>query len=117
MIGVLNTAITVLVYNLLTFLGSYYIAANVIGYAVGTLNSYFWNKSWVFKTKEANSTLFIKFIVVNLITLLLNNITLYILVSQAGMNKTISQLAATAVGMVINFVLNKLWTFNIKGGN
>ena len=116
LVGVLNTAITVLSYNLLVFLGVNYIVANIIGYALGTLNSYFWNKSWVFKSNENKYKLFVKFIIVNLITLGLNSYILTVLVTKIHLNKTLSQLAATAVGMVVNFILNKLWTFNDKGG-
>lgn len=113
MVGVLNTAITIASYNLLVFLGLNYMVSNVIGYALGTINSYFFNKTWVFSSKEKGSKLFSKFVAVNLITLLINSFLLHTLVSQFNMDKTISQLAATFVGMVINFALNKLWTFKL----
>lgn len=116
LVGVLNTLITIISYNILIFLGLNYQLSNVIGYALGTINSYFFNKSWVFSSKENSYKLFTKFIIVNLITLGINSYILHLGVTNFNLSKSIAQLIATAFGMVVNFALNKLWTFNDKGG-
>lgn len=110
-VGVSNTAITTSTYLLLVSLGLNYNLSNVIGYIVGTLNSYIWNKSWVFKQNSSKAKTFVKFIMVNLITLSVNSIVLFELVSKENMGKFIAQLIATVIGMIINYILNKLWTF------
>ena len=56
--------------------------------------------------------MFFKFLTVNLIVLGFNTLCLFILVDKLTVNKLIAQIFAIGVGMVINFVLNKIWTFN-----
>ena len=51
LIGILNTLITIGSYMLFVYLGMNYIIANVIGYGIGVINSYYWNKNWVFQVK------------------------------------------------------------------
>lgn len=116
MVGILNTVITIISYNILTFTGINYILSNTIAYILGMINSYFWNKTWVFSSKDKDINLVIKFIIVNFITLALNNYILHIFVSNFKFNKAISQIPAIICGMVVNFILNKIWTFKDKGG-
>ena len=50
-IGVLNTLITAISFYILnTWLNVPYGAANIIGYILGVINSFIWNRQWVFKT-------------------------------------------------------------------
>ena len=52
-IGVLNTLITLVTFYLLnTKLGLSYGISNVTGYILGVLNSFVWNRNWVFKSKD-----------------------------------------------------------------
>lgn len=111
-VGIINTLITMISYNLLVYAGINYLIANVIGYALGTINSYIWNNNWVFKAKSRKISTFIKFIIVNIISLGLNTGVLYILVAQLNFNKSLAQICAILVGMGINYIANKMWTFN-----
>lgn len=50
-IGVMNTLITLVSFYLLnTKLGVPYGPSNIIGYVLGVVNSFLWNRNWVFKT-------------------------------------------------------------------
>ncbi len=50
-IGVMNTIITLVVFYLLnTHAGAPYGVANIAGYVAGVVNSFLWNRAWVFKT-------------------------------------------------------------------
>lgn len=52
-IGVSNTVITLLVFYVMnTLLGLAYGLANTVGYILGLINSFVWNRNWVFKTKS-----------------------------------------------------------------
>ena len=52
-IGVLNTLITLVTFYLLnTKLELSYGISNVTGYVLGVINSFLWNRNWVFKTKN-----------------------------------------------------------------
>lgn len=50
-IGVSNTLITLIVFYLINTIAGYSEnLANVAGYILGVLNSFIWNRNWVFKT-------------------------------------------------------------------
>lgn len=52
-IGVMNTLITAISFYLLnTWLKVPYGPSNIIGYVLGVINSFIWNRNWVFKTKK-----------------------------------------------------------------
>ncbi|KZE64100.1 sugar translocase [Fictibacillus phosphorivorans] len=115
-VGVLNTGITIISYIFLVYLGVNYLLANVMAYGLGVLNSYYWNLSWVFKASQetAKQYVFLKFVLVNLLTLGITTGILYICVQHLHINAIIAQVVATGVGLVFNFSLNKKWTFTNK---
>ena len=52
LIGASNTLITFIVFVVLnSFLGVNFYVSNIIGYIAGVVNSFVWNKTWVFKTR------------------------------------------------------------------
>ena len=111
-VGILNTGITFIVYNVLLKLGMVYLAANAIGYIAGVANSYIWNKNWVFGAKgEKDKALIFKFVIVNLISFAVNSAVLWFCINYITDNKTVAQLPAIVVGMGVNYILNKIWTF------
>ncbi|MBU5342567.1 GtrA family protein [Caldifermentibacillus hisashii] len=111
-VGFFNTLITVVTFNILVILGLNYVLSNILGYTFGIINSFYWNKKWVFKSNSGEINIIFKFVIVNLVTLGLNTFLLYLLVDHLHIRYFLSQLVATAVGMVINFILNKKWTFD-----
>lgn len=113
--GGLNTVIDFAVYTvLLSVFGVNLYAAQVAGYACGTLNSYIVNRSWTFQSKNKFlSGELIRFILVNLITLGISLVLMYSLqLFFPGMNKIILKLPVVAATIVVNFVLSKLWVFH-----
>ncbi|MCM3654660.1 GtrA family protein [Metabacillus litoralis] len=110
-VGIFNTLITIGSFMLLLSVGVNYLLANIISYGLGVINSYYWNKNWVFEAMPGQKNLFLKFVVVNLITLLINTLSLYLLVDHLGIHPIIGQFISTGIGMVINYLLNKRWTF------
>jgi putative flippase GtrA len=115
LIGIINTGITIASYAFLVYtVGMNFIIANIIAYTLGMINSYFWNKNWVFQVKENHLSHYVKFFVVNIAILGLNTLCLFILVSTFHINKLISQILAVGLSMVLNFFLTKTWTFAQK---
>ena len=117
LVGVVNTLISIGCYILFVKLGIHYILANILSYLIGLLNSYYWNKKWVFEFKETRLSVFGKFSIVNLAVLSFNTLVLFLFVNKLGLNQYLSQLIATVFGMGINFFLNKNWTFESKVKN
>ncbi|WP_300902879.1 GtrA family protein [uncultured Clostridium sp.] len=111
-VGVLNTLINWIIFAILNICGVYYLVSNFIAYIVATINSYIWNSKWVFKYKgERRNETIIKFIVLNLIGLVLNTSILYLLVDKLLFNKLIALIITTLIVMVINYIVNKIWVF------
>lgn len=116
-VGVFNTLITLGSYTLLIYIGMNYLLANVLGYMLGVLNSYYWNKKWVFKAGDVKADVFLKFASVNVFTLGFNTLILYLLVHYAGIHPVLANIVAIGSGMVLNYLLNARWTFAAKRGH
>ncbi|WP_377863725.1 GtrA family protein [Bacillus sp. R86525] len=112
LVGIFNTLITIISYFILVKLGMNYLVANILSYLIGVANSYYWNKNWVFQSSGKSLLIFTKFLTVNLIVLAFNTLSLFILVDKFSINEFIAQIFAISIGMIINFSLNKIWTFS-----
>ncbi|QQG45162.1 MAG: GtrA family protein [Candidatus Sungiibacteriota bacterium] len=128
-VGFLNTAIDFGVLNVLSILtgvtGGFILGGvNVPGFSLAVINSYFWNKFWVFRDRTEKGVFedFPKFLAVTLLGLLLNSgivvfITTYvppILPVGQDVWLNIAKAAATAVALVWNFVGYKFLVFRTK---
>lgn len=124
-VGVLNTAIDFGVLNALIALttitgGVGIIALNIVSFSIAVINSYFWNKQWVFSAGKKGN--FLTFLVVTLIGLSINTGTVYALTTYMGPDSTSSQtqwanlakVIATCFSLVWNFVGYKLIVFKKK---
>jgi putative flippase GtrA len=110
-VGVLNTTLSLAVIWVLMALGVSYKWANVVGYVAGLINSFVWNKQWVFRS---NNNLFYEmagfgacFVVCYGVQFLL----LSVMVEHLEWNEYLAQLLAMGAYTVLNFILNRLFTF------
>ena len=113
LIGCLNTALHFIVF-LLFFRGGILpmLLASTVGYCAGLVNSYFLNRRFTFKVEPGSGgSEFVRFVVVNLIALLLNLAVLQFLTSVYAVWPEIAQLVAIGASLVFNFTGNKYWTF------
>ena len=110
--GTLNTSITLVIYNLLIKVNVNYIISNIIAYVFGVANGFVLNKIWVFKANGRVSSLLMKFIIVNLISLTFSTAILFCLINNLYLNKILAQMIATISTGIVNYILNKLWTFS-----
>ena len=110
--GVMNTLVDFVVFLLLTNIGVAIYLAQVVSYSCGMLNSYIVNRSWTFKSKgKFFSRQMIRFIVVNLLLLLLSLAMLWVFTEQVGLIKIVAKLCSTVLIMVIGFIVNRIWVF------
>lgn len=121
LVGVLNTAIDFGILNSLIFLtgitgGAGIIPLNITSFSTAVVNSYFWNKKWVFGVNKAS---FVVFVVVTLIGLGINTGVVFVLttfvspigVSSAALWANLAKVLATALSLVWNFVGYRLVVF------
>lgn len=111
--GFMNTAVDFVVFLVLSYLGVGQYVAQVISYSCGMLNSYVINRLWTFRGcgKRMFGAELPRFVAVNLCLLLLSLGVLWLVQGQWGYPKLLAKLCATAITMVLGFVLNRLWVF------
>lgn len=116
LVGVMNTGVDFVVYSLLIWLGMYYLTAQCLSYAAGTVNSYFVNKFWTFgergsREQSGNRGQFFRFAVLNGFSLALSLVLLYIMSHMMGLHPLLSKVVVTGFTTVVNFAGSKLWVF------
>ncbi|OGD86847.1 hypothetical protein A2164_01430 [Candidatus Curtissbacteria bacterium RBG_13_35_7] len=122
LVGVLNTAIDFGIYNFLIFISNITQDAgiaviNMLSFSTSVINSYFWNRKWVFKgAKQGN---FFIFVTIALIGLTINTTIVWGLTTIVdplfGMDKklwaNVAKALATSISMIWNFLGYKMIVF------
>ena len=111
-VGISNTLLTALmIWILLKVLHYSDYFSNIVGYIVGLVNSFIWNRKWTFDSKTKVTDTLYKFILTFGVSYLFQLGNLYILLRYTSIDSYISQLLSIVVYTGINFVLNKIYTF------
>jgi putative flippase GtrA len=111
-VGISNTLLTALtIWCLLKVLHCSDYVSNLTGYIVGLLNSFIWNRKWTFKSKTKVSATLFKFILTFVVSYLFQLGNLYLLLHFTHIDPYICQLLSIVVYTVINFILNRNYTF------
>lgn len=111
-VGVSNTLITaVVIWVMMKMAGCSDVLSNITGYAAGVLNSFVLNKKWTFKSTIGWTRGAVRFGVVFGICYLMQLGLLLYLNKHLTIDSYYNQLLAMAFYTVINFVMNKYYTF------
>lgn len=87
--------------------------ANFCGYAVGMVNSFALNKTWTFQTQGNILQQMHRFLILNILGLVLSTLFLFIFVDLLHGPHLVIWFISTGIVMVLNFYGNKLWTFAV----
>jgi putative flippase GtrA len=113
-VGVSNTLLSLVVYAvLLKGFGVWYLAASAIGFAVGMVNGFLWNRRWTFRDHVGDALTPVRWGIVQTCGLGVNEGLLYVLVNDAHLDKLLAQVCATGVVTVSTFLANRAWTFRM----
>lgn len=110
-VGVMNTAVTYVVYVALRALGVSIFAANLAGYVAGVANSFVWSRRWVFRRRTGRigrqAALFVAGfgLCYGVQWLALRALLV------AGVDEYVAQLLAMCVYTGLNFLFNRCLTF------
>ena len=121
-VGLLNTMVTLFVIFLCkSCLGVNPWVSNAIGYIAGVVNSFLWNKQWVFKSHNGISKEAIRFLISFLFCYCIQFAVTILLATHINVEYIIYGYTltgygiATVIGMVVytvsNFILNRFYTF------
>ena len=103
-VGISNTAASYTIFIILLLLTNNYILSATLSYLIVFIRSFYFNKSWVFKSnKQVNLKLTLYFLLINLLSLASNLIILAFLIEVTNVNVYISQAIATLIVMGINY--------------
>jgi putative flippase GtrA len=112
LVGASNTVITFVTYTVLVKLGVQYLIAVVLGYCVGSLNSYIFNRHWTFQAADiAHSTAGTRFAIVQAVAIAANVALLYVFVHHLGVAKIPAQAILTLPVLAVTFFANRWWSF------
>lgn len=111
-VGVSNTAISLIIYYALVYVNVNYILANTIGFIVSVLNAYYWNNKYVFKKEtSSNVSAFIKSFVCYGTTFMISTVLLIVMVKYLNISELIAPIINLIITVPLNFFMNKFWTF------
>jgi putative flippase GtrA len=111
-VGVSNTLIFFLVYTLLLkVFGVWYVAASGIGFAVGAVNGFLWNRRWTFRGHVGDALTPVRWFVVQTSGLLVNLGLVYLFVDGLGLGELSGQAVTIVIVTVLTFFANRAWTF------
>ena len=91
--------------------------ASSFGFVVGAIVNYILNYHFTFQSDKRHAEALTKFLIVATIGAGINGVIMYIGIENTSINYMIVQIFATAVVLLWNFVVNKLWTFAHHGRN
>jgi putative flippase GtrA len=114
LVGATGYVINLGVYSaLLKGAGLHYRTAAVLAFCVAVTNNFLWNRHWTFKAADGHAGFqAARFLVVSLVALGFNLLVLELLVSGADVAKIPAQAVAVLAATPLNFVGNKLWSFD-----
>ncbi len=118
LVGASGYVINLVVFAALTELaGVHHIGAAIGAFCVAVSNNFFWNRHWTFVARDGHAGFqAARFLAVSLGALGFNLVALELLVSNAGIAELPAQALAVALSMPVNFIGNKLWTFDLRSG-
>jgi putative flippase GtrA len=110
-VGVSNTALSTVIYVLLTHAGLHYLLASTAAYVLGALNSYTLNRRWTFRSHARPAPELVRFLCVQAVGLGANLAMLAELVEVAGVHHVVAQVLAFPASSLLTFALSRRWAF------
>lgn len=111
-VGATGYVINLVVYTALLGIGAH--KAAVVSFVVSAANNYVWNRFWTFRHQRGHFAYQgMRFFVVALAGLLVNQFWLAIFLDVVGLGKIVSEAIAIILVLPLNFIGNKLWSFRL----
>jgi dolichol-phosphate mannosyltransferase len=110
LVGLSGYVVNLVVYAALLGIGAH--KAALVSFIVSAANNYWWNRHWTFSDQKGHfAQQGLRFFVVALAALAVNQLWLLIFLDWLGWGKIVSQAIAIVLVMPLNFLGNKLWSF------
>ena len=118
-VGVSNTVISLGIYYLCVLcFNMHYQLANLLGFFLGSINSYYWNSRYVFKVRaqdlKTHLVLFSKTVAGYSGAYFLGVILLWLWIDMLHISDRIAPLINICITVPLNFIAQKFWTYRKK---
>ncbi len=114
-VGLSGTVVNFIIYHSLLHFDLHIWLAYAVGFIIGGVNNYWWNRHWTFRSKAAMGKELGQFISVSAVALAISEAVIiyveHVLPRALHHRNSAAWLVATAVGTGWNFFVNKYWTF------
>ena len=110
LVGLSGYVVNLVVYAALLGIGAH--KAALVSFVVSAANNYWWNRHWTFSEQKGHfAQQGLRFFVVALAALAVNQLWLLVFLDWLGWGKIVSQAIAIVLVTPLNFLGNKLWSF------
>lgn len=113
-LGGLGAGVDSMVFVILNQVGVRPVIANTISTLFGIAVSYGLNSKYTFNQNQYSRRSATKFLIVGLVGLVFSNITLWLLIEILDMKPILAKVVTLPLVALIQFTLNKMWTFNAR---
>lgn len=111
MVGLVSNFVLYLLYLLLTDVGFGHKTAMTILFAIGTIQTFIFNKRWTFGYKDYGKSIFSKYVIVYVGSYLINLVTLMLFVDYFRFPHEIVQGVSILMIAVLLFMFQRYWVF------
>ncbi len=115
--GGMTTGINYLIYTVFYFCGVNYLFSNTAAWLGAVIFAYIANRTLVFRSEGERKQEFIRFFSLRFMTLLAENLLLFLLISCAGLGSLISKITVSVITVVLNYGACKYGIFNERSGS
>jgi putative flippase GtrA len=115
-VGVANTALSFVSYRLLLAVSTPYVIAAFLGFSVGALNGYVFNRRWTFAAADTTRAR-VLYVAVQAVGAVSTSLLVLLFHGGADVGKVAAYLAAIPPVTVCMFVANRVWTFAPTGSD
>jgi putative flippase GtrA len=109
-VGLINTALSFVVYRLLLAAGAWYVVAAPVAFAVGAVNGFVFNRRWTFGARDSNRAR-VLYVTVQIGGAMSTSLLVLLFVRVAGIGRVGAYLVAIPPVTLCMFVANRFWTF------
>jgi putative flippase GtrA len=110
-VGVSNTAITLVTYALVVRAGVPPVAASVVAFGAGAVNGYRLNRAWTFRSSRRGAGAGARYVAVLLAGLAINALGVALAVDVAALPRFAAEIAALPPATAATFALARSWVF------
>ena len=106
-----------LLFYITEYVGLWYFLSYTLAISASITSNFILNKFWTFRdsiNSQRTIVMYVKFVSVSLLGMAIQLGTVYLLVESLAVYYMLAALVSISIAGVINFIINRRWTFGIK---